>query len=151
VCPPDDCPTVFDPAQADTDHDGVGDACDDCPGVADPEQRDSDGDGLGDACDPCTDLDGDGSGDSSAGTNVGPPDNCPGLANRDQTDTAHGGVGDVCADCRPFPTPDQKHPEVCVPAPYTGLTAADRTRFDAGLAAFATIETIGSGLGPVFN
>jgi len=67
----DDCPTVPDPAQVDSDHDGVGDACqggilspdtdgdgipdarDNCPDVPNPDQADADGDGAGDACDPC--------------------------------------------------------------------------------------------------
>src|SRR5207244_4895547 len=36
--------------------DGVCDSLDDCPTVADPDQADSDGDTIGDACDPCDDA-----------------------------------------------------------------------------------------------
>jgi len=32
--------------------DGVGDACDNCPGVYNPDQADSDSDGIGNVCDP---------------------------------------------------------------------------------------------------
>jgi len=58
----DDCPTVADPDQVDTDNDGQGDACDDddhdgvldiqdnCLTAPNPGQEDTDGDGIGDAC-----------------------------------------------------------------------------------------------------
>jgi hypothetical protein len=50
TCTIDLCPADPDPAQEDTDQDGVGNACDVCPDVADSAQRDSNADGTGDAC-----------------------------------------------------------------------------------------------------
>lgn len=61
----DNCPTVSNPDQADTDMNGIGDACepldsdgdevpdasDNCPLDYNPDQADSDGDGYGDVCD----------------------------------------------------------------------------------------------------
>jgi hypothetical protein len=94
----DVCPDVHDPAQKDTDGDGLGDACDLCPDAADPDQLDTDGDGWGDACDVCpsaadpdqVDTDGDGVGDAC--------DLCPEVADPEQLDTDGNGVGDACEE-----------------------------------------------------
>ncbi|MEO0594375.1 MAG: hypothetical protein AAFZ38_12420, partial [Myxococcota bacterium] len=53
----DNCPSVANPDQTNSDSDSVGDACDQCPGQFDYES-DLDEDGVDDGCDP--DRDGDG-------------------------------------------------------------------------------------------
>src|SRR5207249_2812367 len=73
--PNDNCPTVPNANQANSDADTRGDACDNCPTVANDAQANADGDALGDACDPCpgdplNDQDGDG---VCAGTGFNPP------------------------------------------------------------------------------
>ena len=129
-------------AALDFDSDGIPDFRDNCPITANPDQADSDGDGLGDACDSMTDTDGDGIEDSvdcapsdasiavvigqacddgnpdtfseviDANCNCvgetpldfdsdGIPDfrdNCPITANPDQADGDGDGLGDVCDD-----------------------------------------------------
>jgi len=48
----------------DSDGDGIADTLDNCPSVANADQADTDHDGIGDACDALTDSDGDGIADS---------------------------------------------------------------------------------------
>lgn len=76
----------------DTDGDGIDDDVDNCPSVSNPDQADSDGNGIGDACEGSTaDLDGDGIPDNI--------DNCPADANPDQLDSDQDGEGDLCDLC----------------------------------------------------
>jgi len=64
---------IIDTCEADTDDDGVIDACDNCPATPSPDQTDSDGDGRGNVC-----------------------DNCPGVPNVNQADFDGDGLGDAC-------------------------------------------------------
>lgn len=78
------------PTNPDTDGDGIKDSLDNFPVVANSDQADSNNDGVGDACSnvPDPDYDGDGVNDDV--------DNCPLVANADQADTDGDGIGDAC-------------------------------------------------------
>jgi hypothetical protein len=80
----------------DTDGDGVNDDQDNCPTVPNADQINSDGDSLGDACDACphdaaNDVDGDGV--------CGDVDNCPTTANASQANADGDAFGDACDSC----------------------------------------------------
>jgi hypothetical protein len=95
----DNCPSVANADQANTngagrgdacdpddDNDGVLDADDNCPAVQNPGQENTNGAGRGDACDPDDDND----------TVVDEEDNCPAIANPGQEDADGDGIGDAC-------------------------------------------------------
>ena len=109
----------------DTDGDGIPDGTDNCPGVYNPNQADSNSNGLGDACDNSTCVPWASCDDGNpltindkwdddcncVGSNVNYDfdsdgvldyeDNCPAIFNPGQEDSNGNGIGDVCDNCTP--------------------------------------------------
>lgn len=121
TCPSDNCPSVANPGQTNSDDDPFGDACDNCPLVTNPDQDNADGDGLGNVCDPDGDNDGildDGDGSNVIGDNpctggrvTDCDDNCQFVPNANQADGNANGTGTACEpDCDLLIGPHQPPP-----------------------------------------
>ena len=97
----------------DSDGDGAIDTSDNCPSESNPAQEDSDSDGIGNACDTCTDSDGDTVGDPGLPASTCGDDNCPGVPNPGQQDLDQDGVGDACDPCLGDPLNDPDGDLIC--------------------------------------
>lgn len=100
----DDCPTVYNMDQNDTDGDEIGDACDNCPSVYNTNQSDIDGDGIGDVC-----------------------DNCPSVFNPEQMDVDKDGIGDLCDSNPTVPNTGHTTPAMTAPPPRAPATRGKLT------------------------
>jgi hypothetical protein len=92
----------FQTASDDTDADGIADSADNCPTVCNPQQLDSDGDSTGDACDAAPGCGGCGQAACEESCDIdndgvrNAVDNCPNIYNPQQLDADTDGTGDCC-------------------------------------------------------
>lgn len=95
----DNCPTVSNSTQADADGDGRGDVCDNCPNTSNANQANADGDSRGDVCDNCPSVANSTQADADGDARGDACDNCPTVANSSQSDSDGDGRGDSCDNC----------------------------------------------------
>jgi RNA polymerase subunit RPABC4/transcription elongation factor Spt4 len=103
----DNCPTVYNPDQMNSDNDSYGDACDNCPTVINPDQMNSDNDSYGDACDNCDLVANEDQTNSDPDSHGDACDNCDLVANEDQTNSDTDSHGDACDNCDLVANEDQ--------------------------------------------
>ncbi|MCB2181198.1 MAG: thrombospondin type 3 repeat-containing protein [Desulfobulbaceae bacterium] len=122
----DNCATIPNTDQANSDGDSLGDACDACPNDAD---NDADNDGICgdiDSCpnDPGNDLDADGI--------CGDSDNCPAVGNAGQDNTDGDSFGDACDPCINDPSNDTDGDGLCADVDNCPVTSNnDQTDSDS--------------------
>jgi hypothetical protein len=120
----DNCPSVSNAGQTDSDSDALGDVCDNCVDDPNLDQADADMDGLGDVCDlqcpndPGNDLDAD-------GWCYG-EDNCPTQPNPTQADADLDEIGDECDECPNDSLNDFDLDDYCDGAGYSGSMDGDQ-------------------------
>ena len=93
----------------DQDEDGIPDDQDNCPTIYNPDQTNSDGDSHGDACDNCPTTDNEDQANSDADSHGDACDNCPTVDNEAQVDGDLDGVGDACDNCVGVYNPGQEN------------------------------------------
>ena len=98
------------PQNDDTDADGIVNLVDNCPTVANADQLNTDGDYAGDVCDDCP---ADAMNDEDDDSFCADVDNCPLVANLDQADGDTDGIGDAC-DTQQFTTSSNSPPPISI-------------------------------------
>lgn len=106
----DNCIDTYNPDQADSDSDGIGDVCDQCPGFDDILNADSDI--WPDSCDNCPSTANDLQENSDTDLVGDSCDNCVLVANQSQEDSDSDGHGDACDNCINTPNPNQADSDI---------------------------------------